>query len=49
MHSSLSPLSGAVAMFNMMLGEIIFGGVGAGMYGMLRIGGIKPESFKSNI
>lgn len=35
MHSSLSPLSGAVAMINMMLGEIIFGGVGAGLYGML--------------
>lgn len=35
MHSSLSPLSGGVAMVNMMLGEIIFGGVGAGLYGML--------------
>jgi len=35
MHDSLSPLAGAVAMFNMMLGEIIFGGVGAGLYGML--------------
>ena len=35
MHSSLSPLSGGVAMFNIMLGEIIFGGVGAGMYGIL--------------
>lgn len=35
MHSSLSPLAGGIAMFNMMLGEIIFGGVGAGMYGML--------------
>ena len=35
MHSSLSPLAGGVAMFNMMLGEIIFGGVGAGMYSML--------------
>lgn len=34
MHSSLSPLSGAIAMFNIMLGEIIFGGVGAGLYGM---------------
>lgn len=34
MHSSLSPISGAIAMFNMMLGEIIFGGVGAGLYGM---------------
>lgn len=34
MHSSLSPLSGMVAMFNMMTGEVIFGGVGAGFYGM---------------
>lgn len=35
MHSSLSPAAGGVAMFNIMLGEIIFGGVGSGMYGML--------------
>jgi potassium-transporting ATPase potassium-binding subunit len=35
MHDSLTPLAGGVAMFNIMLGEIIFGGVGAGMYGML--------------
>ncbi|MCX5785758.1 MAG: potassium-transporting ATPase subunit KdpA [Elusimicrobia bacterium] len=35
MHSSLSPLAGGMAMFNMHLGEIIFGGVGSGMYGML--------------
>jgi len=35
MHSSLSPLSGCITMLNMMLGEIIFGGVGAGLYGML--------------
>ena len=35
MHSSLSPLSGGIAMFNIMLGEIIFGGVGAGLYGLL--------------
>ncbi len=35
MHSSLSPVSGGIAMLNMMLGEVIFGGVGAGMYGML--------------
>jgi K+-transporting ATPase ATPase A chain len=35
MHSSFSPLAGGVAMFNIMLGEVIFGGVGAGMYGML--------------
>jgi K+-transporting ATPase ATPase A chain len=35
MHDSLSPISGMVAMVNIMLGEVIFGGVGAGMYGML--------------
>lgn len=35
MHDSLSPLSGMVAMINIMLGEVIFGGVGAGMYGMI--------------
>jgi len=35
MHSSFSPLSTLIAMFNMMLGEIVFGGVGAGLYGML--------------
>lgn len=35
MHDSLSPLSGMVAMLNIMLGEVIFGGVGAGLYGMV--------------
>ena len=35
MHDSLSPLAGLVALFNMQLGEIVFGGVGAGLYGML--------------
>lgn len=35
MHDSLTPLAGGIVMFNIMLGEIIFGGVGAGMYGML--------------
>ena len=35
MHDSLNPLSGMVAMVNMMVGEVIFGGVGAGLYGML--------------
>jgi K+-transporting ATPase ATPase A chain len=35
MHSSLAPLSGGVAMLNIMLGEIIFGGVGVGLCGML--------------
>ena len=35
MHDSLSPLAGMVAMINLMLGEIIFGGVGAGLYGIV--------------
>ena len=35
MHDSLSPLAGMVAMINLMLGEIIFGGVGSGLYGMV--------------
>lgn len=35
MHDSLNPLTGMVAMVNMMLGEVIFGGVGSGLYGML--------------
>jgi potassium-transporting ATPase potassium-binding subunit len=35
MHDSLSPLSGLVSMFNLMLGEIIFGGVGSGLYGII--------------
>ncbi len=35
MHDSLSPFSGMVAMFNIMLGEIIFGGVGSGLYGII--------------
>ena len=35
MHSSLSPVAGGIAMLNMMLGEVIFGGAGAGLYGIL--------------
>ncbi len=35
MHDSFSPVGGLVTMFNLMLGEVIFGGVGAGLYGML--------------
>ncbi|WP_448207581.1 potassium-transporting ATPase subunit KdpA [Azospirillum sp. sgz302134] len=35
MHDSLMPLGGMVPLINMMLGEIIVGGVGAGLYGML--------------
>jgi K+-transporting ATPase ATPase A chain len=37
MHDSLSPLSGMVAMINMMLGEVVFGGVGSGLYGILAL------------
>ena len=35
MHDSLTPMGGFVALWNMMLGEVVFGGVGAGLYGML--------------
>lgn len=35
MHDSLTPLSGMVAMINMMLGEVIYGGAGAGLYGIV--------------
>jgi len=35
MHSSLSPLAGGIALFNMLLGEIVFGGIGSGLYGMV--------------
>jgi K+-transporting ATPase ATPase A chain len=34
-HDSLTPLGGLVPLFNMQTGEVIFGGVGAGLYGML--------------
>jgi K+-transporting ATPase ATPase A chain len=35
MHDALMPLGGLIPLVNMMLGEIIVGGVGAGLYGML--------------
>ncbi|MGH7786454.1 MAG: potassium-transporting ATPase subunit KdpA [Candidatus Binatia bacterium] len=35
MHDSFTPLGGLVPMLNIQLGEVIFGGVGAGLYGML--------------
>jgi K+-transporting ATPase ATPase A chain len=35
MHDSFTPLGGLVPLFNMQLGEVVFGGVGAGLYGML--------------
>src|SRR6266446_231813 len=35
MHDSFTALGGFVSMFNIQLGEVIFGGVGAGLYGML--------------
>ena len=34
-HDSLTPLGGMIPLLNIMLGEIIFGGVGSGLYGML--------------
>jgi potassium-transporting ATPase potassium-binding subunit len=35
MHDSFTPLGGLVPLFNMQTGEVIFGGVGAGLYGMM--------------
>jgi potassium-transporting ATPase potassium-binding subunit len=35
MHDSFTPMGGLVPLFNLHLGEVIFGGVGAGLYGML--------------
>ena len=35
MHDSFTPLGGMIPMVNLQLGEVIFGGVGAGLYGML--------------
>lgn len=35
MHDSYMPLSGLILLFNMQLGEVVFGGVGSGLYGML--------------
>ena len=35
MHDSFTPIGGLVPMVNMQLGELIFGGVGSGLYGML--------------
>ena len=35
MHDSFTPLGGMIPLLNIMLGEVIFGGVGSGLYGML--------------
>ncbi len=35
MHDSFTPLGGMIPMVNIMIGEVIFGGVGAGLYGMV--------------
>ena len=35
MHDSFTPLGGMVPLVNIMLGEVVFGGVGSGLYGML--------------
>jgi K+-transporting ATPase ATPase A chain len=35
MHDSFTPLGGMVPLVNIMLGEVVFGGVGAGLYGMI--------------
>jgi K+-transporting ATPase ATPase A chain len=35
MHDSLTPLGGMMVLINIMMGEVVFGGVGSGLYGML--------------
>ncbi len=35
MISSMAPLTGGLALLNLMLGEVVFGGVGSGLYGMV--------------
>jgi K+-transporting ATPase ATPase A chain len=35
MHDSFTPMGGLVPLFNLHLGEVVFGGVGAGLYGMI--------------
>jgi len=35
MHDSFTPLAGMIPLVNIMIGEVIFGGVGAGLYGMI--------------
>ena len=35
MHDSLTPLGGMIPLVNILLGEVVFGGVGSGLYGML--------------
>ena len=35
MHDSFTPIGGSIPLLNIMLGEVIFGGVGAGLYGMI--------------
>src|SRR5258708_9599366 len=35
MHDSVTPLGGMIPLVNIMLGEVIFGGGGSGLYGML--------------
>jgi len=35
MHDSFTPLGGLIPLFNIQLGEVIFGGVGSGLYGMI--------------
>lgn len=37
MHDSFTPIGGLIPLFNIMSGEVIFGGVGAGLYGMLML------------
>src|SRR4030042_7014432 len=38
MHDSFTPLGGLIPLFNIQLGEVVFGGVGSGLYGTLIFG-----------
>ena len=44
MHDSFTPLGGLVPLVNIQLGEVVFGGVGAGLYGMLVIASCSRSS-----
>ena len=37
MHDSYTPLGGMIPLINMMIGEVVFGGVGSGLYGIMVI------------
>src|SRR5690606_14902349 len=49
MHDSFTPLGGLVPLFLMQLGEVIFGGVGSGLYGMLMFAIVRSEEHTSEL